>query len=176
MDKAIIPEKFIDLLRKTDKEHPNPDDVRKLREALLKDPSLVDFAGGLAAQSQKALLNSTKLAAGTRQIIEAGLTKLKDDLSYTAAPRLEQLLIEQILICHLRLTLCECVYHIQLGSEMKLSDANEWERFLGSAQNRLCRSIETLVRVRRLNIDIQINVANDGGQQINIVKKERKNE
>jgi hypothetical protein len=169
MDGAITRDQFLTLFQKANKDKPRPEDVRKLREALSQSPSLVEYAGSMAIQSRQALLNSTKMTAAAREILDAGANHLAEELGYSNASKLEQLLIEQIVTCYLRLHLWEYIYHAQSGSEnLRLSQVKDWESMIATAQKRFFRAIETLVRVRRLGIQIQINVATEGGQQINI--------
>jgi hypothetical protein len=51
---------------------------------------------------------------------------------------------------------------------MTLDQAGHWQKRLTLTQGRYSRSLETLARIRKLNISIQINVAAAGGQQVNV--------
>jgi hypothetical protein len=90
-------------------------------------------------------------------------------LGYDSSPPLERLLIEQILVCHLNL------YVLEINSAGKLYDSHTteagmyWDRRLTGAQRRFTRACEALAKVRKLNLPaVQINVAAEGGQQINV--------
>jgi hypothetical protein len=91
-------------------------------------------------------------------------------LGYDAAPALERMIIEQAALSWMRLNLAEC-----LASEaMAANNARQrehYDRLLSSAQRRHLRAVETLARVRRLlrPTAVQVNVARDGGQQVNVL-------
>jgi len=54
---------------------------------------------------------------------------------------------------------------------MGLEEADYWDRYLTTAQNRFLRAVEALARVRRLARNtpaLQINIAGEGGKQVNV--------
>jgi hypothetical protein len=84
---------------------------------------------------------------------------------------LEQMLIEEVLLCWLRLIIWE--YKLtELDIEgMTLIKAEFWDKRLSGAQRRYLRACETLARVRRLtrnNPALQVNIAAQDGKQVNI--------
>jgi len=84
---------------------------------------------------------------------------------------LEQMLIEEVLLCWLRLIIWE--YKLtELDIEgMTLTKAEFWDKRLSGAQRRYLRACETLARVRRLtrnNPALQVNIAAQDGKQVNI--------
>lgn len=79
------------------------------------------------------------------------------------ANALERSLIQHVVLCWLRLHDCELRYHTMMGSEPTIAQANYWEKKLSANQARYLRAVETLARVRKLELKVQINVA---GQQI----------
>jgi hypothetical protein len=97
---------------------------------------------------------------------------LKKQLGYESAPPLEQLLIDHILTVRLRLIYVEHNYNqCVVGQSITLTQGEYWDNLLTSAQARFQRAIETLARVRRLARNtpaLQINIAREGGQQVNI--------
>lgn len=114
-----------------------------------------------------------KMSAGVLPaIMLAESDILAKQLDYDAAPMLERLLIDQILTARLRLIYVEkCYSQKVLGSTIEITQAEYYENLLNSAQARLARAIETLARVRRLARNtpaLQINIANEGGKQVNV--------
>ena len=86
-----------------------------------------------------------------------------------AAPPLEKLLIEQILVCYLNL------YALEINSAGKLCASHTtemglyWDRRLTGAQRRFTRACEALAKVRRMKLPaVQINVVTEGGRQLNV--------
>ncbi len=102
----------------------------------------------------------------------AEVDALTKQLDYDAAPLLEQLLIDHILTVRLRLIDAERRYNsVVVGQSVTLEQGRYWDDLLSSTQARFLRAIETLARVRRLVRNtpaLQINIAGEGSQQINI--------
>ncbi len=88
------------------------------------------------------------------------LDNLRSDFGYDGAPVLEQMLIEHILIAWLRLQQAEWRNLNATLGEHSFRLGDYWERRLSAAQSRYLRAVETLARVRRLNLKIQVNMAN----------------
>ncbi|MCK4393017.1 hypothetical protein KAX17_08940 [Candidatus Bipolaricaulota bacterium] len=163
---------FEDLLDKTDKKRPKKEDVKALRKMLSETLGLWRIAGDLAWQARRATISKIQASEAMRSSIRFGLDAIKDDLGYQNAPELEKLLIEQVVMSWLRMNLTEYNYtNIMMGESISLPWADYWERRLGAAQWRYLRACETLVRVRKLirrTPALQVNIATEGGQQINV--------
>jgi hypothetical protein len=92
-------------------------------------------------------------------------------LGYVGAPLLEQLLIQQAALCWLKLSLVELQYSNVMKQSITLTLGMYWEKRLTAAQKRFARACETLTRVRKLSRNapaLQLNLATDGGQQVNL--------
>ena len=163
---------FVDLLRKTDRKRPKQEDVKALRKMLSETPDLWRVAGNLAKQAKLSLVKKIQATEGLKSSLTIGLDVIRDDLGYQNAPSLERLLIEQVVMCWLRMNLAEYQYTSSIvGESITFELGNYWERRLGAAQHRYLRACETLARVRKLTRRtpaLQVNIAADGGQQINV--------
>jgi hypothetical protein len=93
-------------------------------------------------------------------------------LGYDSAPPLEQLLIDHILTLRLRLVHAEHNYNaIVVNQAISFKDAEYRDNLLSSTQARFIKAIEALAKVRRLARNtpaLQINIAQEGGKQVNI--------
>jgi hypothetical protein len=61
--------------------------------------------------------------------------------------------------------------NIVVGNSVTLQQGQYWDTLLSSTQARFLRAIETPARVRRLARNtpaLQINIASDGGKQVNV--------
>jgi hypothetical protein len=97
--------------------------------------------------------------------------EFKDDLGYRTAPPLEKALIQHAALCWLRLSIMELRYTNVMRQSITLTLGAYWEKRLTAAQKRFNRAGESLERVRMLSARVprvQINVAAEGGQQINV--------
>jgi hypothetical protein len=166
-------ETFRALLDKTNKEHPNPKDVKALGDLLSGNRKLelwrdVMSAGHLA---ELMVIENARATAGVKECWKHRLQVLKKDLGYNDAPLLEKLLIQQAALCWLKLNLVELSYSGTMAQSITLTLGLFWEKRLSAAQRRFTRACETLTRVRKLSRNtpaLQVNIATDGGQQVNV--------
>ena len=167
--------KFRALLDKTNKEHPNPKDLKALSELLCGNRKLelwrdVVSAGHLA---ELMVIDNAHATAGLKECWKHRLQMLKKELGYDDAPLLEKLLIQQAALCWLKLNLVELSYSNMMKQSITLTLGSYWEKRLTAAQRRFTRACETLARVRRLSRNtpaLQFNIAASGGQQVNVAK------
>lgn len=101
--------------------------------------------------------------ASTRTAIDARLDLMRDELGDDAASALERSLIQHVVLCWLRLHDCELRYHMVMGDNPTVTQAMYWEKKLSANQGRYLRACETLAKVHRLNVKIQVKVANQQG-------------
>jgi hypothetical protein len=156
---------------------PDPKDVERLRQLAVRTPGFLSACSTTASIRQQLI---EKISNGaSRAFMLAELVTLKKDLGFDVAPPLERLLIDQILTVRLRLIDTENRYNkIVVGNSVTLQQGQYWDNLLSSSQVRFLRAIETLARVRRLARNtpaLQINIAREGGQQVNVqgdVKKQ----
>lgn len=173
-DKAEVTRtKFRALLDKTNKEHPNPKDLKALSD-LLSDNRKLELWRDVASAGYLAeimVIENAHATAGLKECWKHRLQVLKKDLGYDGAPMLEQLLIQQAALCWLKLNLVELGYSNTMKQSITLTLGVYWEKRLSAAQKRFTRACETLARVRKLSRNtpaLQFNIATSGGQQVNM--------
>jgi hypothetical protein len=110
---------------------------------------------------------------GSRECWRRRLQSMRADLGYAISPPLEQLLIQQVTLCWLNLNLVEYRYTNVMRQSITLTLGIFWEKRLSMAQKRFTRACESPARVRRLSrrIPIQVNIAAEGGQQLNVARE-----
>jgi len=166
---------FRGLLDKTNKEHPQPKDVKALSDLLSTNRKLelrrdVVSAGHLA---ELMVIDNARATAGLKECWKHRLQVFKKDLGSEGAPLLEQLLIQQAALCWLKLNIVELSYSNTMKQSITLTLGIYWEKRLTAAQRRFTRACETLARVRKWSRNtpaLQVNIAAEGGQQINLSK------
>jgi len=147
------------LFRRAHKENPKPEDVEMLREVLEKYPALSSITGELAGQAEKEIIGHAYADHPGRALALHKHCELqRDELGYKSATALERLLIQHIVLCWLRLYLTELRYETAMRDATLLQGVY-WEKKLSANQRRYLRSIETLARIRKLSINVQINMA-----------------
>lgn len=158
-----------EMMRKVDTARPAMEDLAAFRALLTRMPDAWRIVGDLATQVSVGLVRELNGPAYYREAIEHGMFSLCRELGAGDAPPLERLLIDQVVLCWLRMYLAESWYSQKQKQGATIEILGHVERVLTMAQRRYLRAIEALARVRRLNARTPLQV-NIGGQQINIVE------
>lgn len=169
-----IKQQFHVLLAKTNKEDPRPADVKALSDLLYKnkDMKLWEAILGMGALAEHAALEAVLgiRGQGSQVCWKQRLEAMRSDLGYASASPLERLIIQQVTLCWLNLNATEYKHSNVMQQSITLTLGIYWEKRLSAAQRRFTRACESLARVRRLSrrIPVQVNIAAQGGQQINV--------
>jgi hypothetical protein len=175
-DADKIRERFRALLTKANKEHPRASDVSALKELLNGNKELklwTDVMGmGELAENQAldTITDDRDSGHGSRECWKQRLHSMRADLGHETSTPLERLLIQQVTLCWLNLNLLEYRHVNIMKQSITLTLGAYWDKRLSMAQHRFTRAAESLARVRRLTrkIPMQVNIAANGGQQINV--------
>ena len=149
---------------------PDPQDMQRLRQLAAQTPGFLSACSTTASIRQQLIEKISH--ANSRAFMLAEVDVLKKQLDYHAAPALERLLIDHTLTVRLRLIHAEnCYNNSVVNQSVTFKTGEYWDNLLSSTQARFLRAIETLARVQRLARNtpaLQINIANDGGKQVNV--------
>jgi hypothetical protein len=175
---ATVKERFISTLSAANKREPARGALETFRQTLKEcDREKVapwrDVTDPLDAAL--AIILTTDASALTTEAVAELWTlqarEFKDDLGFQTAPPLEKALIQHAAVCWLRLAVLELRYTGVMKQSITLTLGAYWEKRLTAAQKRFNRACESLERVRKLSArvpKVQINVAAEGGQQVNV--------
>lgn len=108
--------------------------------------------------------------------IEHEMAQLRDELLSVHASPLERLLVDRIVVVWLQAQYADLIYAQQLRGETSLQLAEYLQRRCDRAQRQLLRAISTLATVRQKLTPAQVNIALEGGQQVNIAGPPPSNE
>lgn len=88
--------KFRELLEKTNKDHPRPQDVAALADLLNSNSGLQLWRDVLSAAqyAERAVIENSSSVAGVKECWKHRLSSLRQELGYNDAPALEKLLIQ----------------------------------------------------------------------------------
>ncbi len=157
--------------KKADSPKATDADKAELRRLYDVHPRIWQAQGQLATYAQNDLVEHINSSWSVKEAIRRTAADIRAQLGYDVATAIERLLIEQCVICWLRLQVQEMTYTAVMQSEkgVTLTKAEHEERMLSSVQARYLRAVETLARVRRLlNLPApQVNIS-VAGQQVNI--------
>lgn len=169
---------FLELFDKIDKDNPAPEDLQKAVAMINKNPHLWEIGPGVAGSILHEFISKITGNKKSQQLIfEAEVMSKKERLGYNSSDQIEKLIINEIIYCWVGLRYVENNVFIKMTENgVSISILNFWQETLSRYQNRYLKMIETFARVRKLNkgIAFQVNIATDGGQQVNVneAKKE----
>jgi hypothetical protein len=155
-------------------DNPTPELVSKMRSMLAEHPDLWRYFGDLVELETSDLIrDGWRHNPGAQESVKIAIERMKTDMGYPEASPLERLAIDEIVIAWIRL------YEVQGRHTSAMYDRNGtrhetaefWDRRLMYSQRRYLRACESLARIRKLSKRVQIiqvNVAENGGKQINI--------
>jgi hypothetical protein len=163
------PPDFADLLISCLKPKPDKKDLQELRKYLTIQPGLLSESMGLAVITQTHLTSKIVHEPASKMAVEDDINVIQKGLGMDQAPMLEKLLIQNVVNTWLRLQWVEYQLAGFMNGESTREQIAWWEKRLSITQGRYLRAIETLARVRKIALpDLQINVASEGGQQVNV--------
>jgi hypothetical protein len=164
--------RFREVVRRTSRKNPSQADQKELQAWLAEYPELLSSIFDLAELTRVELIQHMVAGDAARTALEANVASIREGFGYDSAPMIEKLLIDNILIAWLRVQWLES----QLTAFMESGDLNAsvvefWERRLSVSQRRYLAACQTLAKIRELssrNPRLQLNIATEGGQQVNI--------
>ena len=159
-------------LKLAKQKNPSTDDLDRLRRLIVSTPAAWELAtiSTMPSIRQSIIKKMGHGAAGALMLAELDI--LAKQLDYDNAPPLERMLIDHILTVRLRLIHVESCYNNAMsGGSIGIEAGRFWQDFLASAQIQFLRASEMLARIRRLariTPALQINIAREGGKQVNV--------
>ena len=160
---------IVEVIRKTDRDKPTADDRAELDRILRATPAVWTVAGDVMNHTALGMIQQLEGTYALKASLSTGWEQLQRDLARPGDGALERLLIQQIVLAWLKLAYTEYHHrHYLMSGNTTITQADFWERRLSAAQRRYLRAIETLARVRRLQLPaVQVNIAEQQVNQVN---------
>lgn len=164
-----------EIIKRTGKENPKPEDVKELQRLLKEYPDLWKFAGDLAEEAQERMIKNASPQALFRESVKHSAVLLRKKLTQKTDTFLELMVIQQCITAHIQHYIIELQYqNAHYADHLTLEQGMYWEKRLSASQRRYLRVLETLARVRRLaKPPMQINI---GENQTNIAANSTRSE
>lgn len=148
------------------KDDPEEEDLKSLREYLNQNPHVYSYVFDVAKTVEEKIIGEISPEPALAIYIQASTSQMRMEMGYENAPILEQILIDNIINCWLRLQFVELSppQHRTYKHDIR-------EDRLTAAQNRLRQACVTYIRVKKMISQtpaLQINIATEKGQQVNI--------
>jgi hypothetical protein len=149
-------------------DHPSPGALARLRTLLKQHPNAWRSVGDLGYLARFTMLQQFQAPPALQTSTEAALYWLRCELQREGDGAVEQLAIEAILTAWLDYQLTMARWSKYEGQGLSIRQVEHWQKRLTRTQGRYLRALETLARIRKLGVSIQVNIAAAGGQQINV--------
>lgn len=171
-------EKLLELTNKVDKNNPTPSDIQALKNWIKENPEIFQQFRVLSNSLHARLIDKIQHSRGSRIVLRGEIEFMAMNLCWEDCAPLEQLIIDNIMSSWLWQKWVE-IRHSQLleENEVNIKEWKFWDERLSAAQRRFLRSCETFARIRKLakySPSLQVNIASDKGQQVNIQGEDRK--
>lgn len=159
------------LAERVNVENPNQADIKAFRKKIKHHPEIWRECGNAMAQALAHYMANVKATMLGKEATSLYLDELQSSLCELGTP-LEKLLVEQVVLAWARLSTLEQQYTSIMNESHSLTFGIYWEKRLNAAHKRYERACLALAKVKKLlrpSVALQVNVANDGGQQINLL-------
>lgn len=164
---------FLEIVERCYVENPNKNDLKTLEKWVKDYPFLWSTVLDLAVSVRGALIDKVVSQEAGQIGIRANVKAMQEEMGYNIVPMVERLLIDNVINSWLRYQWAEYQLASFMGEpRVTFSEIEYWEKRLTATQRRYLRAIETLARVRKITRNtpmLQVNIATEGGQQINVV-------
>ena len=163
---------LVDLLTRVYKPLPKPIDIENIRKWMDEYPEIWRVVFDISNVIETNLIDEVRPEQAVQWAIRKNAEELRAGLGFEGATLMEQLLINNIVVSWLRVQWTEYRLILYMGQDEKwMSEIEFWEKRLNVAQQRFLRASETLEKIRKLsakNPILQVNIATQGGRQMNI--------
>jgi hypothetical protein len=154
------------------KPHPAKEDLQKLQTWLDENPGIWPFVFDMAGVIEQNLIKRMIPERAAQLALQKNADEIRHDLGYEEATQMEMTLIDNIVLSWLLCQWAEYQLIKLMGQNgIRISVIEFWDRRLNAAQGRYLRACETLAKIRKLsmrNPTLQVNIATQSGQQVNI--------
>lgn len=150
--------------RCNDLKKPDPAAREELRNMLADSQHAREIMGeqGLFAQALNRRIESFAQSNDLyREVTLFNAEQLRTSLGYDSASVLERLAIEQIVLTWVNLLQVDALHTAALSKSPTMQQGIYWDKRLSFATTRYSKALETLARIRRLNLTVQVNVAHN---------------
>lgn len=137
------------IVRRCDQENPKPEDLKLLREHLDQNDALVRWNES-SEYAFNQVIKSYSKSALTEELFKRQIKAKRQNLDYDSATATVKMLIDQVILCHIRLTAFESFHATKVQESLSLAWHEHYDKMLTSYQRRFNRACESLAKVRKL--------------------------
>jgi hypothetical protein len=156
-------DRFYELIKACNNDKKPDPNARNELQRLLKNSevarSVMEEQEGLYTIAQRSRIENFQASDAFKEVAKAKCRQLREALGYANANKLEKLAIEQIVLCWLNYYQIEIVHSGKLSQSHNTETGLYWEKRLDIASRRYNRALDTLSKMRKLNLILQVNQA-----------------
>jgi hypothetical protein len=138
-----------DLVRLTDKADPKSEDLQRLRARLDENDYLVRL-NEVSEQAFNRVTNSLTNSELVKEMFRRQIESKRKGLDYETENVMVKMLIDQVILCHIRLNTFEAFHAEKVKEITTVSSGLYYDKLLTSYQRRLQRACESLAKVKRV--------------------------
>ena len=139
------------IIAKTDKENPKPADIAAMNRFLSTENGLATVKANEPMQTAlDAFIRSYSSSELKRETHRRNLELRRKELDYANESTIVRMLIDQVLLCQMRLIQFEVTHANRTNESHTLSLGIYYEKRLAYTQGRFLKAVETLAKVKRL--------------------------
>lgn len=170
LDKSKIHE-FIGVVERAYVKKPTQKDLDELRKWIDSYPELWRIVFDTAQIIERNFIQNMVGDKASIMAMQKNADEIRNEMGYSKAQIMEKMLIDNVVISWLEVQYCNYQLVARMNREEKIVLLEFWERRLSMSQRRYLHACETLTKVRRLmsgKPSVQVNIAAQGGQQVNV--------
>jgi hypothetical protein len=160
-------EKYYEYYYAIDVKTPNHAQIEELKRFIEEYPAFV--WGETANLTNKVIKDYFAVTARKnfiKVVLEESMKMIKDELKYETSSIIEKMIIDSIVISWVQLQHMEGSFTKSLyEKDCTFNERKQWDSLLSSAHKRYLRAIDSLVRLRKTGVNLQINIATNVGTQ-----------
>ena len=160
--------KFIEIFSKIDKEKPTKENLKEIQEYVLETQNPSITLQRVSQNLTEHLINETFGANGMKiEPLLKGIEEMRNELGYSSSSTIEQLLIDEIILEFFRTHAMQLLLiGLTIKEGTQLRTIKKIDEQVSSAQNRMHKSTQMLMKLRKSGVKLQINIATEGGYRL----------
>jgi hypothetical protein len=162
---------FLDVVSRAYRKKPNKKDLDELRKWMNDYPELWRVVFDTAWLLEDNFIKNMVQDKASIIAMKKNTDEIRKGFGYYDATFLEQMLIDNIIISWLGVQYGNFQLVNRMRRDERIVILEFWEKRVNASQRRYLQACESLMRIRRLmavNPAIQVNIAAQGGQQVNV--------
>lgn len=150
-------EDFQALIERTDKENPDPRDLKLMERHLDENLALVN-ANDISQHAFAKAVESCATSALMKEIYQRKIEENRHGLGYQMASPIERMLIDQVVLCWFRLNSLEMIHASRTFESHSAEHGLYWDKRLNAAQRRFIKACETLTKVQKCIAEAELRI------------------